>query len=867
MAEKKSTKKRALKTPETSGKQLVIVESPAKAQTLNKYLGPDYVVMASVGHVRDLPDRNPKGVKDPVPGVNLEKNFEPTYDIIRGKESTVSALKRASKKAAGIWLATDLDREGEAIAWHLVEALEVNPEEAKRVVFNAITRSEIEKAFRSPRKIDLAKVNAQQARRVLDRIVGYQVSPLLWRKVAGGLSAGRVQSVAVRLVVEREREIEVFVPEEYWKVTGYFTTEPQQAPALSEEWFRWLLETSEKKNGKRNNGRTVSERNEWLSGHASFAAELVEVDGAKIESRRFEKVLDAAQRAGFHLDDQRITENPNAKAPANRLVHLIGHLEPGPRWKAKSIQTKRTKSRPYAPFITSTLQQAAANQLDFSAQFTMGVAQSLYEGVTVEGMGSVGLITYMRTDSTHISPEAIQMVREYIASSHGGPYLPPAPNTFTSSNKSAQEAHEAIRPTDVHLTPARVRSSLKESHYKLYKLIWERFVASQMTDAQWDATSVLVSGQDEKGEIVFKATGRVLVFDGYYRVTGVPNASEEAVLPTVAEGKELGALQIEPVQNFTSPPPRYTEASLVRKLEAEGIGRPSTYAQIIQVIQNRKYVEKIRNRFYATDLGKVVTDKLMEAFPEIMQVGYTRDMEQQLDDIEDKHADWVEMLRRFYGPFTQSLQSAYDDLVHAKAETQPASHTCPQCGGQTVYRFGKKGRFLSCARYPKCKFAAPVDREGNPVAPEQTDIACPKCESPMLLRRGRFGMFLSCERYPECTGIVNLDKKGFITAPKIPPLSTDLSCPKCNAAMNLRRGARGPWLSCSKFPKCRGRIGWSTLAETDRKALEIALQTHEEKNPLAVVRKIDGTEVGEGYKPQPLSAAGENADENGAGVA
>ena len=865
MAEKKtkSTKKRASKAPETSGKQLVIVESPAKAQTLNKYLGPDYVVMASVGHVRDLPDRNPKGVKDPVPGVDLKNGFKPTYGIIRGKEPTVSALKRAAKNAAGLWLATDLDREGEAITWQLVEALQVNPEETKRVVFNAITRSEIEKAFRSPRKIDMAKVNAQQARRVLDRIVGYQVSPLLWRKVAGGLSAGRVQSVAVRLVVEREREIEAFVPEEYWRVIGYFTTETHQAPALSEEWLHWLSETIEKKNGRKPNGRTVAEKNEWLSSHASFAAELVEVDGAKIESRRSDKVLDAARRAGFHLDDQRISENPNAKAPANRLVHLVGHLEHGPNWEVKSLQTKRTKSHPYAPFITSTLQQAAANQLNFSAQFTMSIAQNLYEGVNVEGMGAVGLITYMRTDSTHLSPEALQMVRDYISSTYGEPYLPPRANLFTSSNKSAQEAHEAIRPTDVHLTPAHVRSSVKETHYKLYKLIWERFVASQVTDAQWDATTVLISGQDGKGELVFKATGRVLVFDGHFRVTGVPNASEEAVLPPVAEGKELGALQIEPIQNFTAPPPRYTEASLVRKLEAEGIGRPSTYAQIIQVIQNRKYVEKIRNRFYATDLGKVVTDKLMEAFPEIMQVGYTRDMEQQLDDIEDKHADWVEMLRRFYGPFTHSLESAYEVLAHAKAETQPASHICPQCGGQTVYRFGKKGRFLSCARYPKCKYAAPVDREGNPVLPEQTDIACPKCESPMLLRRGRFGLFLSCIRYPECDGILNLDKKGLIAAPKTPPLATHLSCPKCSAPMNLRRGARGPWLSCSKFPKCRARIGWSTLDEAGRKSLEIALETHEKKNPLAVVHTIDGTAVSEGYEPQPLSAKGESADAEG----
>ena len=861
---KTSRKKRGAQAPDTSGKQLVIVESPAKAQTLNKYLGPDYVVMASVGHVRDLPDRNPKGVKDPVPGVDIQNGFKPSYDIIRGKESTVNALKRASKKAAGIWLATDLDREGEAIAWHLVEALQIQTQDARRVVFNAITKSEIEKAFRNPRKIDMAKVNAQQARRVLDRIVGYQVSPLLWRKVAGGLSAGRVQSVAVRLVVERERDIEAFVPEEYWKVTGYFSTEPLQTAFLAEEWLRWLSEPSLKKNGRKPNGRTVAEKNEWLSAHASFAAELVEVDGAKIGSRNFDKVMEAAGRAGFHLDESFHTENPHAKAPADRILRLIGHMETGPSWKVRSIQTKRTKSRPFAPFITSTLQQAAANTLDFTAQFTMGVAQNLYEGVNVEGMGSLGLITYMRTDSTHLSPEAVQMVREYIASSHGEPYLPPRANTFTSSNKSAQEAHEAIRPTDVHLTPARLRSSLKESHYKLYKLIWDRFVASQMTDAQWDATTVLVSGEDAKGSLLFKATGRVLVFDGYYRVTGVPNASEEAMLPPLEEGKGLGAFQIDPIQNFTSPPPRYTEASLVRKLEAEGIGRPSTYAQIIQVIQNRKYVEKIRNRFYATDLGKVVTDKLMEAFPEIMQVGYTRDMEQQLDDIEDKHADWVEMLRRFYGPFAQSLESAYTVLAHAKAETQPASHTCPQCGGQTVYRFGKKGRFLSCARYPKCKFAAPVDREGNPVAPEQTDIACPKCESPMLLRRGRFGLFLSCIRYPECDGLVNLDKKGLIAAPKTPPLLTDLSCPKCNAAMNLRRGAKGPWLSCSKFPKCRGRLGWSALEEESRNALEAALQSHEKRNPKAVVRTIDGTEVSEGYKPQPLSAARESTDEGGA---
>jgi DNA topoisomerase-1 len=851
MAYKKKTaqKKRSLPEPDADGKQLVIVESPAKAKTLNKYLGTGYVVMASVGHVRDLPDKNPKGVKDPVPGVDLDRNFKPSYQIIKGKSTTVAQLKQAAKKAEGIWLATDMDREGEAIAWHLVEALKIEPETAKRVVFNAITKDEVQKAFRNPRRIDMNKVNAQQARRVLDRIVGYQVSPLLWKKVAGGLSAGRVQSVSVRLVVEREREIEGFVPEEYWKIMGFFTTRLEEADSLAESWVMWIAETGERRNGRRPNGRTVSERNSWLSEHESFSAELVELDGNKFEPKEIESALTAAERAGFVVKEKTVTKNPGGKGPAQHVIRLTGRLEGGPRWIVKSIQTKRTKSRPYAPFITSTLQQAAANQLDFSAQFTMSVAQSLYEGIPIKDMGSVGLITYMRTDSTHLSGEAIRMVRSYIASEYGDDYLPPSPNVFVSSNKEAQEAHEAIRPTDVHLTPEFVRSSLKAEHYKLYKLIWERFVASQMSDAQWDFTTVLVAGKDPRGELLFRASGRVLVFDGHHKVAGMSNGSEEALLPHMAEGQTVAPLQIDPSQNFTSPPPRYTEASLVRKLEAEGIGRPSTYAQIIQVIQNRKYVEKIKNRFYATDLGKVVTDKLVEAFPEIMQVGYTRDMEQQLDDIEEKQADWVGMLHQFYGSFKQSLESAYELLGHARAETQPAPHTCPQCGGPMVYRFGRKGRFLSCANYPQCKFAAPVDREGKILSPEQTDIACPLCGSAMLLRRGRYGAFLSCSRYPECTGIVNLDKKGYIGAPKVPPLPTDLQCPKCQSPMNLRRGARGPWLSCSAFPKCRGRLGWNMVDQETRKRWERKLEEHEKAHPLPVIQKLDGTSVEEGYKP------------------
>ncbi|MBW1766318.1 MAG: type I DNA topoisomerase [Deltaproteobacteria bacterium] len=852
MTEEKKTRrrKRSVTPPDTTGKQLVIVESPAKARTINKYLGSDYLVMASIGHVRDLPDKNPKGVKDPVPGVDLDHDFRPTYQIIKGKKTTVAELKRTAKNASGLWLATDLDREGEAIAWHLAEALGVKPENAHRVVFNAITKSAIENAFQNPRLIDMDKVSAQQARRILDRIVGYQISPLLWKKVAGRLSAGRVQSVTVRLLVQREREIEAFIPQEYWKLTGHFTTALDDVATLAEQWRQWLADAPQRRTGRKSNGRTVQEKNTWLAEHKSLSAELFEMDGRKFEAKDVETALAAGNRAGFQLNEQFKTEHPKAKGPAQRTILLQGHVSGGPAWRVKSIKTKRTKSHPYAPFITSTLQQAAANQLNFTAQSTMRTAQALYEGVSVDGMGSVGLITYMRTDSTYLSGDAINMARQYIRSQFGDQYLPAKTNFFSSSNKTAQEAHEAIRPTDVSMTPGRVHSSLNERQYKLYKIIWERFVACQMIDAEWDATTILISGVDNGGELVFRATGRVLVFDGHYKVTGVPNTSDEAMLPHVAEEQPLAAIHIDPTQSFTQPPPRYTEASLVKKLEAEGIGRPSTYAQIIQVIQNRKYAQKIQNRFHATDLGKVVTDKLIEAFPEILEVGYTRDMEQQLDDIEEKQADWVQMLKNFYGPFKKSLEAAYRGMEHAKAETQPAPHTCPKCSSDTVYRFGRNGRFLSCSTYPDCTYASPIDRDGNPIEPEQTDVACPTCGSPMLARRGRYGPFLSCARYPECNGVVKLDKKGCVSPPQVPPLLTDLHCPKCEAQLNLRRGARVPWLGCSTFPRCRGRLGWKSLDEDIKIKWEKALEKHEKTHPQLIIRKLDGSPVGDAYKPQ-----------------
>ncbi len=852
MAEKKTKNSNKFFNAEsnTTGKQLVIVESPAKARTINKYLGKEYVVMASVGHVRDLPAKNPKGDKKPVPGIDLDDNFKPTYQIIKGKGNTVAALKQAAKKASGTWLATDLDREGEAIAWHLAQVLQIKPEDGKRVVFNAITKRDIEKAFNNPRAIDVDKVNAQQARRILDRIVGYQVSPLLWKKVSAGLSAGRVQSIAVRIVVEREREIAVFTPEEYWKLKGYFTTDLDHANTLGKQWRNWLDVSTEDQENKKSVSRTVHEKNKWLIKNNCFAGELIEINGIKFKPKNSKAIMSAAKQAGFILDKEMKTKHSDPNGKVREIIRLQGHVSGGPQWHVKSIQTKLTRSHPYAPFITSTLQQTAANQLGFTAQSTMRTAQELYEGVSIKGMGSVGLITYMRTDSTHLSIEATKMARDYIGSHFGNKYLPAKANLFSSTNKSAQEAHEAIHPTDVELTPEIIRSSLDERQYKLYKIIWERFIACQMTDAKWNSTSIVISGTTDKVELAFHANGRVLIFDGYYKVLGVPNISGEAILPNMTEMQPVGAIEIDPTQIFTSPPPRYTEASLIKKLESEGIGRPSTYAQILHVIQNRKYIEKSEKKFYATDLGMIVTDKLIEAFPDLMQIGYTRDMEQQLDSIEENHTDWVHMLQDFYGPFHKSLDAAYKNMGHAKGEIQPSPYTCPQCGSPAVYRFGRNGRFLSCSKYPDCKFASPIDRNGKPVSPEQTDIACPKCTAPMLLRKGRFGPFLSCSNYPDCDGILNLDKKGNLSPPKIPPLLTDLKCPKCQAPLNLRRSTRGPWLSCSKFPKCRGRMGWSPLDKKIKAKWEKALEEHENSHPQVVIYKTDGTLAGQNYKPQ-----------------
>lgn len=843
---------------QAKGKHLVIVESPTKARTINKYLGPGYHVMASVGHVRDLPSRNPKGVKAPVPGVDLEHDFEPTYDILPDKKKTVAELKKAAKLADDVWFATDLDREGEAIAWHLAQALGIELPDAKRVVFNAITKAEIARAFDNPRTIDGTRVDAQQARRILDRIVGYQVSPLLWKKVTGGLSAGRVQSVATRLVVEREREIDAFLPEEYWRITGLFTPESKEQKQLEQAWKKWLADVGE------NESRTIKEQNAWLSEHGCLRSELIEFDGENFKPDNRDAALAAATALGFALDERNEFEQPKAKGPEQNRCIFLGHVaEDGPDFRIKSIETKRTTSRPPGPFITSTLQQQASTRLSFPLQRTMRIAQQLYEGVDLKGArGQTGLITYMRTDSTHLSGEAINMVRQYIADL-GDEYLPEKPNFFSSSNKAAQEAHEAIRPTDVTLTPDSIRSHLSDEQFKLYRLIWERFVACQMTPAKWDATTVLIETHGERAtaSAIFKSTGRVLVFDGFMRISGVPRGDDVILPQGLAERQPVAPIQVDPTQHFTSPPPRYTEASLQKKLEDEGIGRPSTYAAIIGTIQDRKYVEQMSQRdrrLRATDLGMVVTDMLVEAFPIIMDVAYTRQMESELDQIEDAHHDWREMLRRFYGPFSAKLESAFENLTHAKAVTEPAPHKCPKCGAGTVYRFGKNGRFLSCSMYPECKFAAPIDREGNPLQPELTDVLCPEDNQPMLRRTGRFGPFLASQNYPEVKFIVKLDPKtGGVVLPKADPLTTDLPCPKCGSPLYLRESKRGFWLSCSTFPKCRGRMAWSAVEEDKQKELEKAFHQHLNDHPVPVLHKTDGSKVEEGYLPQVASAEGE----------
>ena len=754
-------------------KSLVIVESPAKAKTINKYLGPNFEVKASMGHVRDLPS---KGLN-----VDIENRFEPVYEVVPGRKRTLKSLKDSTKRCGRVYLATDLDREGEAIAWHLAEALKLKNDDTFRVVFNAITKNDIQKAFAKPGKIDMDRVLAQQARRVLDRIVGYQISPLLWKKVARGLSAGRVQSVAVKMIVEREREIRAFVPKEYWLIPGVFSTQSDED--LSESWQAFLESGGEK-------GLTLAEQNQWLAEHSAFRADLVGVNGKK-----------------FHADNE--TQAAAIFEQIQQAAFTVG-----------GIATRRMKSRPAPPFITSTLQQAAANRLGFSAKRTMRVAQQLYEGIDLGSMGALGLITYMRTDSTFLSQDALQSSRRFIENRFGRDYLPDKPNVYASA-KGAQEAHEAIRPTDPDLTPDEIRQFLTDEQYKLYDLIWRRFIACQMAAAQWDTTRVDIIGRADGFSCEYRATGRILVFDGFTRVWQTP--TEEPRLPALAQDQSLAVVSVKSEQHFTKPPARYTEASLVKALEKEGIGRPSTYASIISTIQDRGYVEKIDKKFQPTDVAEIVTDKLNEFFPNVMDVAFTRHMEAQLDKIEEQHLDWVKVLEEFYGPFRDNLEKAAEEMKHAKAQTEPSDYMCPECKAPLVYRFGKNGRFLSCSRYPDCKFASPCDKEGKMVeqTDETTEHQCPNCSKPMLRKSGRYGPFLGCSDYPNCKTILKVDKEGNPLPPKPAPEPTGLKCHKCKTGeLVIRQSKRGPFLGCNKFPRCRTIVSMKKLDELKTLAAE-----------------------------------------------
>jgi len=718
-------------------KSLIIVESPAKAKTIKKYFGKDFSVEASSGHLVDLPSSKL--------GVDIENNFNPDYVVIRGKGKYLDKLKKAAKKAENIYLASDPDREGEAIAWHIANELDIW-DRSHRVLFHEITKNAVQKSLEHPTALSQDRFEAQQARRVLDRLVGYQVSPLLWRKVKKGLSAGRVQSVALRIVVEREREIEAFKPKEYWSIE------------------------SELK-------RPQDEQSE------SFVAALVRFEGEKVEVSN--------------------------EGESNHILDSIRNET----FAVSSVDRKDKKRNATPPFITSTLQQEASRKIRFGTKKTMSIAQKLYEGIELGAEGPVGLITYMRTDSVRVSNEALDDVRAYVKNNYGVEYLPEKPNTF-KVKKSAQDAHEAIRPTYVDKVPESVKEFLSEDGFKLYKLIWQRFVASQMTPIIYNQTTLEIKA----GKGTFRATGSIIKFPGFSAVYLEGKEEEEEAkekdemrkLPDVIMGNSLDLLNLEGKQHFTQPLPRFTESSLVKELEEKGIGRPSTYASIISTIQDREYVVRDRNRLMPTVLGRTVNDLLIQGFPEIMDVQFTAEMEEKLDDVEDGNINWVELLKAFYSGFSDRLENAQESMKGV--ETNIA---CDNCSAPMIIKWGRGGEFLSCSKYPECKNAKAFeyDKEGKIViiereAPQlREDLPCDKCSAPMVIKQGRRGEFLACSRYPDCKNAkaFERDPDGNIKVleKEEPVIREDIKCEKCGKPMAERKGRYGKFVGCTGYPKCR----------------------------------------------------------------
>jgi len=714
-------------------KALVIVESPAKAKTINKYLGKDFIVKASLGHIKDLPKRDL--------AVDVEHGFEPRYEVIEGKKKLVAELKQAARKVQDVYLAADPDREGEAICSHLQEELseKKNGPRIYRVMFNEITKKAVTKAFEKPGQVDVNLVDAQQARRVLDRLVGYKISPLLWDKVRRGLSAGRVQTVALRVIVEREREIRAFLAKEYWTIDADLAA--KKPPGLT--------------------------------------ARLARVNGQTAEIGSTE----AANGVVAALEDAAYT--------------------------VQSVSTREKRRFPVAPFITSTLQQESSRKLRFSVKRTMMLAQRLYEGVEV-GKDTVGLITYMRTDSTRVSDDAVKDVRDFIGERYGREFLPDSP-IFYKSKKGAQDAHEAVRPTSMAYAPDVVDKYLQEDERKVYRLIWNRFVASQMMPALYDQTTIDVSAKGKNGDdYLFRATGSVLKFEGFLKVyqEGKDQIDEEDEemkhrLPLVTEGERLRFKAIRPEQHFTEPPPRYNEATLVKRLESDGVGRPSTYASIISTIQEREYVKKDGGRFTPTELGMVVTDLLLESFDDIFDVTYTARMEEELDEIEEGKIDWRVAMQEFYERFDKDLKHAEEHMTNIKRMEKPTDLICEKCGKPLVIKWGKHGSFIACTGYPDCTYTRELtvdlpDVDKADLSEQGDEEYCENCGRPMVLKKGRFGTFLACTGYPDCKTTKQIGGQQ-----KKPDQKLDEICPQCGNHLVLKTGRFGEFTACSNYPTCK----------------------------------------------------------------
>ncbi|PIT87633.1 MAG: type I DNA topoisomerase [Candidatus Magasanikbacteria bacterium CG10_big_fil_rev_8_21_14_0_10_40_10] len=710
-------------------KTLVIVESPTKAKTISKFLGKDFIVKSSFGHIRDLPKSKL--------GVDVANNFEPQYINSRDKLKTIKELKDSAKKTGNILFATDEDREGEAISWHLAHILGVKPNKAQRIVFHEITQHAIEEALKNPRPLDLKLFDAQQARRVLDRLVGYKLSPFLWKKVARGLSAGRVQSVAVRLVVEREREIQKFVPQEYWTVSGQFY------------------------DARSNSNDTDN---------------LIEAKLFSIQDKKLAK-MDLKDKKQI---DEILKDLDQAK-------YNIGNVD----------QKKKTRS-PLPPFITSTLQQEANNRLGFSAKQTMRLAQQLYEGIDVIGHGSVGLITYMRTDSLNLSVKFLTEAQDYINKEFGQKYSIDKPRVFKKKSKNAQEAHEAIRPSQVEFTPDSIKSSLDSRQFKLYDLIWRRAVSSQMASAQINAVNIDIASHNQ---YIFRASGQTIAFDGFLKL--YPEKSKENILPNVKEGQEMKSLELKPEQHYTEPPARYSDATLVKTMEENGIGRPSTYAPTIHTIEARNYVERDENkRLKPTDIAFIVNDLLVEHFDKVVDYQFTADMEGYLDDIAEGKRQWQNVIKEFYDPFARNLTVKDKELNKKELTEEKTNEICEKCSSPMIIKMGRFGKFLACSNYPECKNTKNIisNEKGQEVIEEPilSDEKCAKCGSPMAQKTGRFGAFLGCSNYPKCKNIVNIEK------------STNVKCPQCQKGDIVeKRSRRGKiFYACNQYPDCKFAL-WS----------------------------------------------------------